>query len=132
MIFDADFDYAWSAPAGYLTCCPTNVGTGMRASIMLHLPGLALSGQQSLVFGTISKVGIIVREYLAKVPKPKHISDFQSDYFRAKGRGDHQALNREDQVISQELEARNRLLETENIALRTKSGRLMEYWPTPG
>src|SRR3954469_8864891 len=35
--------YAWDQRLGYLTACPTNVGTGMRASVMLHLPALVLS-----------------------------------------------------------------------------------------
>lgn len=122
-LFDAGFDYAWSPPAGYLTCCPTNVGTGMRASIMLHLPGLALSGQQSLVFGTISKVGIIVRGIFGEGSEAQG-NIFQISNQITLGQKEEEiieALNRvTDQVINQELEARNRLLETENIALRDK------------
>ncbi len=46
---------------GYLTSCPTNVGTGIRASVMLHLPGLVLSGQINAATQGISKLGLAVR-----------------------------------------------------------------------
>ena len=36
-------DYAFDEKVGYLTSCPTNVGTGLRASVMMHLPGLVLN-----------------------------------------------------------------------------------------
>src|SRR5205823_9497359 len=42
--------YAFSEEFGYLTACPTNVGTGMRASVMLHLPALVLTKQIDKVF----------------------------------------------------------------------------------
>ena len=122
-LFDAGFEYAWSPQAGYLTCCPTNVGTGMRASIMLHLPGLALSGQQSLIFSTISKVGIIVRGIFGEGSEAQG-NIFQISNQITLGQREEEiveSLNRvTSQVIDQEMEARNRLLETENLALRDK------------
>jgi len=54
-------DYAFSEKLGYLTSCPTNVGTGMRASVMLHLPGLKLTKQLSGVLSAIGKLGLTVR-----------------------------------------------------------------------
>lgn len=54
-------DYAFSERLGYLTSCPTNVGTGMRASVMLHLPGLKLTKQLGGVLGAIGKLGLTVR-----------------------------------------------------------------------
>jgi len=54
-------DYAFFEKFGYLTACPTNVGTGMRASVMLHLPGLVLVDQVGAVLATISKLGFAVR-----------------------------------------------------------------------
>ncbi len=59
--FDQVVEYAYSPRQGYLTACPTNVGTGMRASIMLHLPALTLSNQIKRVIGAISQVGLAVR-----------------------------------------------------------------------
>ncbi|HOV80273.1 MAG TPA: protein arginine kinase [Bacillota bacterium] len=54
-------EYAFSEKLGYLTSCPTNVGTGMRASVMLHLPGLKLTKQLGGVLNAISKLGLTVR-----------------------------------------------------------------------
>ncbi|MGF1677813.1 MAG: protein arginine kinase [Candidatus Methylacidiphilales bacterium] len=54
-------DYAFSATLGYLTACPTNVGTGLRASAMLHLPGLVLSDQINRVIKSVNQIGLAVR-----------------------------------------------------------------------
>jgi protein arginine kinase len=54
-------NYAFSPKFGYLTCCPTNVGTGMRASVMLHLPALVMTKQISKVFESVAKIGLAVR-----------------------------------------------------------------------
>ncbi len=55
------FDF--SDKFGYLTSCPTNTGTGMRASVMLHLPVLAMTGQIENVFNAISKLGLTMRGF---------------------------------------------------------------------
>lgn len=54
-------DFAFDERQGYLTSCPTNVGTGMRASVMLHLPAIALSGQTRIIFQNINQLGMTVR-----------------------------------------------------------------------
>ncbi len=53
--------YAFDAQWGYLTSCPTNVGTGMRASAMLHLPALSQSGQIGAIMQAVAKLGLTVR-----------------------------------------------------------------------
>ncbi|MEW6424699.1 MAG: protein arginine kinase [Bacillota bacterium] len=58
---EATLDYAFDERLGYLTACPTNVGTGMRASVMLHLPGLVLVKQIKSVLATVAKLGLTVR-----------------------------------------------------------------------
>ena len=58
---EADLTYAFSPKLGYLTSCPSNVGTGMRASVMLHLPGLVLMEEMEPVINGISKIGLAVR-----------------------------------------------------------------------
>jgi protein arginine kinase len=55
------FDY--DGEFGFLTACPTNVGTGLRASILIHLPGLALTREIDNVINRISKVGLMVRGF---------------------------------------------------------------------
>ncbi len=53
--------YAFSDEFGYLTACPTNVGTGMRASVMLHLPALEFTKQIEKVFRALQKINLAVR-----------------------------------------------------------------------
>ncbi len=53
--------YAFSPRLGYLTACPTNVGTGMRASVMLHLPGLVLLNEIGGIINGVGKIGLAVR-----------------------------------------------------------------------
>jgi protein arginine kinase len=54
-------DFAFSPQLGYLTACPTNVGTGLRASVMLHLPALVLTRHIEKVFQAVSKLNLAVR-----------------------------------------------------------------------
>jgi protein arginine kinase len=54
-------NYAYSSKLGYLTACPTNVGTGMRASAMLHLPALVLAEQINQIIQAVNKLGLAVR-----------------------------------------------------------------------
>ena len=54
-------DYAYSADLGYLTACPTNLGTGIRVSAMLHLPGLVLAEQINQIIQAVNKLGLAVR-----------------------------------------------------------------------
>ncbi|MBN2227171.1 MAG: protein arginine kinase [candidate division Zixibacteria bacterium] len=55
--FDYDSDF------GFLTACPTNVGTGMRASVLIHLPGLVITKDIDRVIARISKMGVTVRGF---------------------------------------------------------------------
>ena len=54
-------DYAFSPELGYLTACPTNLGTGIRVSAMLHLPGLVLGEQINQIIQSVNKLGLAVR-----------------------------------------------------------------------
>lgn len=58
---DGKVEYAFSEKYGYLTACPTNLGTGIRASVMLHLPALTRRGLMDRVINSVSQVGITVR-----------------------------------------------------------------------
>ncbi len=58
---ETDLDFAFSPSLGYLTACPTNVGTGMRASAMVHLPALVLTEQINQIIQAVNKIGLAVR-----------------------------------------------------------------------
>ncbi len=60
-VLEQDLDYAFSSTLGYLTSCPTNVGTGMRASALMHLPGLVLMNEIEPIIRGLSKIGLAVR-----------------------------------------------------------------------
>jgi protein arginine kinase len=53
--------FAFSSRLGYLTACPTNTGTGLRASVMLHLPGLVMNGDVEKIIREIAEHGFAVR-----------------------------------------------------------------------
>ncbi|RCW63601.1 protein arginine kinase [Saliterribacillus persicus] len=54
-------DFAFDEEQGYLTTCPTNVGTGMRASVMMHLPALAITRKINRMIPAINQLGLVVR-----------------------------------------------------------------------
>jgi len=60
-ILEEHLDYAFDKELGYITSCPTNLGTGMRASTMLHLPALAMTNQLEKILLAISQIGVAVR-----------------------------------------------------------------------
>ncbi len=60
-VIEETVDYAYSKKYGYLTSCPTNTGTGMRASVMVHLPALCITKNMGKIINSVSKFGIAVR-----------------------------------------------------------------------
>ena len=60
-LIDANFELAYDDSLGYLTHCPTNLGTGMRASVMMFLPALTLSGRIGGLASQLSKIGLTMR-----------------------------------------------------------------------
>lgn len=60
-VLDKNIEYACSDTYGYLTCCPTNLGTGIRVSVMLHLPALVITDYIRNILDACSKLKIAVR-----------------------------------------------------------------------
>lgn len=60
-LMESELDYAFHPDLGYLTSCPTNVGTGLRASVMAHLPALVISKRIGRVLTAINQMGLVVR-----------------------------------------------------------------------
>lgn len=60
-LLEAKHTFAFSERAGYLTACPTNAGTGMRASVMVHLPALVLTRQINRIVAAATQLGLAVR-----------------------------------------------------------------------
>lgn len=60
-LIEQKLDFAFDEACGYLTACPTNIGTGLRASVMLHLPALIMTRQVNRFLSALSQVGLTVR-----------------------------------------------------------------------
>ena len=60
-MLESRLPFAFHEKLGYLTACPTNLGTGLRVSVMLHLPGLEQAGMIRSLVGSVSKLGLTIR-----------------------------------------------------------------------
>ncbi len=119
-------DVAFSSEFGYLTACPTNLGTGLRASVMMHLPGLVVSGQMERVIRAVSQLGITVRGLFGEGSDASgHI--FQISNQQTLGESEMEILERLGNVlktiIDHELNARYKYLEESREKLLDQIGR---------
>lgn len=64
-----EIDFAFSSKLGYLTSCPSNVGTGLRASVMMHLLGMKITGELDAALNGLSRIGLAVRGILGEGTK---------------------------------------------------------------
>jgi len=70
-LLDENLEFAFDSKLGYLTQCPTNLGTGMRASVMLHLPALEKSRAIGRIADNLSKLGLAIRGAHGEGTEPK-------------------------------------------------------------
>lgn len=119
-------DFAYHAELGYLTACPTNVGTGMRASAMLHLPGLVMSEQMAKIINSVNKIGLVVRGLHGEGTEAMG-NLFQVSNQTTLGESEIDIISRLNKVINQiidhERNARQTLVESSAITLRDQIGR---------
>jgi protein arginine kinase len=102
------FDLAFHDRFGYLTACTTNVGTGMRASVQLHLPGIALSKDADHLIQSFTQLGIELRGTYGE--RSEVFGDvYQVSNRRTLGVSEEQIIRELDQVVGM-------LLKTENVA----------------
>lgn len=95
--------YAFSSDLGYLTACPTNLGTGIRVSAMLHLPGLVLAEQINPVIQSVSKLGLAVRGLYGEGTEALG-NVFQVSNQMTLGESEMTIVERLDKVVSQIIE----------------------------
>lgn len=119
-------DYAFSPQWGYLTACPTNLGTGMRASAMMHLPALVISGQMEKIVRAVNQLGMVVRGLFGEGSDASG-SIFQISNQTTLGEPEEEIIKRLQSVlqsiIEHELNARQKLLEADSRKLFDKIGR---------
>ena len=119
-------DYAFSEELGYLTACPTNVGTGLRASAMMHLPGLVISEQMDRVVRALNQLGIAVRGLFGEGSDASgHI--FQISNQQTLGETEEEIISRLQgvftDIIQQEENARAKLWKKSFSKIADKIGR---------
>jgi protein arginine kinase len=123
---EEELEFAFSATLGYLTACPTNVGTGMRASAMLHLPGLVLSEQINQVIKSVNQIGLAVRGLYGEGTEALG-NLFQISNQMTLGESERQILDRLTKVINHliehEVNARQKLLQEKGRMVADQLGR---------
>jgi protein arginine kinase len=123
---ESNLEFAFDPRLGYLTACPTNVGTGMRASAMLHLPGLVLSELINQVVQAVSKIGLAVRGLYGEGTEAMG-NLFQISNQTTLGEREEEIVNRLTKVIEtiidKEHDARQVLLQKKSNTLWDQIGR---------
>lgn len=118
--------YAFSPKIGYLTACPTNLGTGMRASTMMHLPALTFNNQMEKVIRAVNQLGIAVRGLFGEGSDASG-SIFQISNQTTLGESEQAIIKRLSSVlntvIEQEMNARAKLMESDSAKVLDKIGR---------
>src|SRR5260221_11265625 len=119
-------DYAFSPDLGYLTACPTNLGTAIRVSAMLHLPGLVLAEQINQIIQAVNKLGLAVRRFYSEETEALG-NVFQVSNQMTLGESEADSVERLNkglaQIIEHEENARSMLLEKKPKSVYNHIGR---------
>lgn len=122
-IIEQTADYAFDARLGYLTCCPTNLGTGMRASVMMHLPALTMSGSINSVIDSLGQLGMTVRGIFGEGSKATG-NIYQISNQMTLGESEENILERFSQIIAEVIEKernlRKRIYEADKYRIEDK------------
>lgn len=112
--------YAFHKKYGHLTACPTNVGTGMRMSFMLHLPALCMAHMADNLFAAVGKLGVTVRGMYGEGTKSSgyifQISN-QTTLGKSEGELSQNLTDVVNQIIAKERELRRRIAKDKGMAL---------------
>jgi len=118
-----DLGYAYLPEYGYLTACPTNLGTGMRASVLVHLPGLVLTREIEKVLRGAVSVGLVVRGLYGEGSETRG-NFFQVSNQRTLGLSETEILetvtNTTRQIVEHEHKAREYLVEHLRVEVEDK------------
>jgi protein arginine kinase len=123
---ESKLPFAYSQDLGYLTACPSNVGTGIRVSAMLHLPGLVLAELVNPIIQSVSKLGLAVRGLYGEGTEALG-NIFQVSNQMTLGESEVEIVERLSKVVNQMIEhernARQKLLEERPKVLFNHIGR---------
>ncbi|MGE5632804.1 MAG: protein arginine kinase [Caulobacteraceae bacterium] len=122
-ILEKSLEYAYDENWGYLTSCPTNVGTGMRASVMVHLPALNITGNINKILQAVTHIGLTIRGLYGEGTEMVG-NIFQVSNQITLGRSEDEIVDNLTgvvmQIIEKEKEARNILLNNNRIQIEDK------------
>jgi len=114
-MLEKELPYAFDEQFGYLTSCPTNSGTGLRASVMMHLPSLTMTNQMNRLVTTITRLGMVVRGIYGEGSEALG-NVYQISNQTTLGKSEEDILTDlqsiTEQIIQKEREARTALLHT--------------------
>lgn len=117
---ETTINYAYGHPWGYLACCPTNTGTGLRASVMVHLPALVFNKKIDKLLEGISRLGLAVRGLYGENTKIRS-SFFQISNQTTLGQTEEEIVDNVEriakQVVEHEQNARKTLLKNSRIEI---------------
>lgn len=117
-VLDSRLDYAFDEKLGYLTSCPTDLGTGMHASVMLHLPALRVKGQLARLAAAVDKLGLGLRSAYGETHSA-HADFYQLSNRVTLGISEKNAIENLKaitlQIINQERRAREELKKEETF-----------------
>lgn len=120
---DQALDFAFSDEIGYLTSCPTNAGTGLRASVLIHLPALVLLDEIQKVLKSIMQVGLNVRGLYGEHSEVMG-NLFQISNQTTLGRSEHDSIESLErvtrQIIETEERARERMMRDARVQIEDK------------
>lgn len=123
---EKELNFAFDENYGYLTACPTNVGTGLRASVMVHLPALVMTKKADPVLGALTQVGLTVRGLYGEGSQATG-NLFQISNQVTLGVDEEEVLahlsNVAKQIIDQERELRENIRRSQGERLRDQVGR---------
>jgi protein arginine kinase len=122
-LLEQDLEYAYNENWGYLTSCPTNVGTGIRASVMVHLPALNITGNMNKILQAVAHIGFTIRGLYGEGTEIVG-NIFQISNQITLGRAEEEIIESltavTGQIIDKEKEARKVLLESNRIQIEDK------------
>ncbi|TWH78957.1 protein arginine kinase [Sedimentibacter saalensis] len=107
-VLEEEVDYAFDRELGYVTACPTNIGTGMRASVMVHLPALSITNQIEKLLIGISQLGVAVRGVYGEGTKSMgHL--YQISNQGTLGASEETLIDKISQIVAQIVEKEERM-----------------------
>lgn len=122
-LLEERLDFAFDEKLGYITACPTNIGTGLRASVMLHLPALSMNNYMNSILNAVTQVGMTIRGLFGEGSKAEG-NLYQISNQITLGLSEEEIINNLKAVVSQVIEKeqlyRSQLMKTYKLDLEDK------------